>query len=97
MKPVYLAVAIHIQIAMHLVAKRIKAACRTNEPQATFVIGFTGFNIMAIAPHNASAQWPHPAIILLCLTFWPVVAFLINLISPLPIPDKPLSNKDKRP
>jgi hypothetical protein len=88
MRPVYLAIAVHLTIALHVVAKRVKAACRTNEPQAISVAVFTLLNLMAVMPHNQSASWPHPALITLALLFWPLFAFLVNLISPLPTPNK---------
>ena len=88
MRPVYLAIAVHFTIALHMVAKRVKAACRTNEPQAVSVVAMTLMNLGATMPRNTSEHWPHPAVIALALLFWPVFAFLINLISPLPTSNK---------
>ena len=87
MKPVYLALAVHVQIALHLATKRLKAACRTNEPQATAVIAMTLMNIGAAIPRGHQ-EGPSLPILLLVVFFWPVFAFLSNMISPLPTPDK---------
>lgn len=87
MKPVYLSIAIHLQIALHLLIKRVKAACRTNEPQATFVVAMTLFSLLSVAPRGGQG-WPSLPILLLVTLFWPATAFCINLLSPLPTPDK---------
>lgn len=70
-----------------LIKKRIVSAFRTNEPQVSAVAMFTMINIIGILSEedhtSVSAGWW-----LFALTFWPAVAFLINLISPIPKKDK---------
>ena len=62
--------------------KRIKAALRTNEPQVMSVCMFTFLNLIAyekVGNHSGSV-W-----ILVCaVLFWPVLAFVFNLIDPIP-------------
>jgi len=58
---------------------RIRAACRTNEPQFTSVLMMTAFNGLACV--NAES-W---ALIVGSLIFWPAIAFLGNLIHPIPV------------
>lgn len=60
--------------------KRLKAALRTNEPQLNAIIFFTALNVfavMTIKPLNYSA-------LLLAILFWPIIAFCINLVEPIP-------------
>lgn len=61
--------------------RRIKAAFRTNEPQAVSVGMFTILNLIA------ASSGPRPATIGLyafALLLWPTLAFLANLSSPIP-------------
>jgi len=61
------------------VKARIKAACRTNEPQFNSCLGLTAANGAICYQHNAPlAFW------VALLLFWPVLAFVGNLIDPIP-------------
>jgi len=61
--------------------KRIKAACRTNEPQATAVTAMSLMMVAAYAQREGDFD-PIVAVVLLCV--WPSIAFAANLIDPLP-------------
>ena len=61
--------------------KRIKQAFRTNEPQVSSVL-FMSF-LMLIACLSRGSYTPWWAYIL-CVIFWPLLAFIANLISPIP-------------
>jgi len=61
--------------------KRIKAAFRTNEPQVMAVIVFTCLNGIALLKRtNDTPIW----FIIVALLFWPMIAFINNLFSPIP-------------
>lgn len=62
--------------------KRIKAAFRTSDTQATAVLMLTGLNMAAVlsAKNSSITDW----IFWAALLFYPVLAFVSNLISPLP-------------
>lgn len=61
--------------------KRIKAACRTNEPQATAV---TAMSLMMVAAYAQREGEFDPVMVVILLCVWPFIAFAANLISPLP-------------
>ena len=64
--------------------QRIKAAFRTNEPQALSVMALTAVNLTLVGHHVL----PPPLIAwVVGLLFWPSLAFLSNLHSPLPKED----------
>lgn len=66
------------------IATRFKAACRTNEPQTTFVTVATMVNVVSLA----TSKEPQSLLtVIFVVAFWPLVAFIINLINPLPTPD----------
>lgn len=74
-----------------MIIKRIKAATRTNEPQATSVLGFTGLTMAAFFMQPDHRFWFG----FLCFFFWPALVFVFNLINPLPEP-KPCQYKDDK-
>jgi len=63
------------------VVKRLKAALRTNEPQATAVLMLTCLNLLAVF---SGPDWPPLGLLLVAALFWPVLAFVANLIDPIP-------------
>jgi len=63
------------------ILKRIKEACRTNEPQATAVMAMSLMMVAAYAQREGDFD-PIVAVVLLCV--WPSIAFAANLIDPLP-------------
>lgn len=71
-----------------MIIKRLKAATRTNEPQATSVLGFTGLMMVAFFMRPDHPLW----LGFLCFFFWPSLVFVFNLIDPLPEP-KPYQYK----
>lgn len=62
---------------------RIRSACRTNDPQLSSVTVFTLLNIAMAAKEHSS--WP---VMLFAALFWPCVAFIANLIDPIPEQNK---------
>jgi hypothetical protein len=62
------------------IIKRIKAACRTNEPQAIAVIAMSLAMLMAYIGRKDSFN---PIIAISLLFVWTVIAFIINLIDPI--------------
>lgn len=61
--------------------QRLKAAFRTNEPQALTVMTLTAINLMLVASH---VEPPPLAAWVAGLLFWPVLALLSNIATPLP-------------
>lgn len=61
--------------------KRIKAACRTNEPQITAVVLMTMMNGLAL---TTQIRYIPVWVIIAVLLFWPAIAFMANLYSPIP-------------
>lgn len=69
------------------IIKRLKAACRTNEPQASTVIVLMALSGIALAKRTHDTPlW----FIMVVILFWPVTAFIVNLINPMP---KPVDNE----
>lgn len=65
------------------ILKRLRAACRTNEPQATTVVAITAMSGMALALRvHDTPLW----FIVIVLLFWPTLAFVFNLLDPIPKP-----------
>ena len=66
------------------VMKRLRDACRTNEPQATMTL-FLG----VMCPLVACVNRPHaPVWMIFALGLvWPALAFMGNLIDPIPADD----------
>lgn len=61
--------------------KRIRAALRTNEPQMLSVVGLTALNGIALLKRTGDTPiW----LIVGALAFWPLLAFVANLVSPIP-------------
>jgi len=66
---------------MRVLVRRLRAACRTNEPQATVVIGLTVLNGIALSQRTSETPgW----LVIAALLFWPVFAFVANVIDPIP-------------
>lgn len=66
---------------MRRAARRLRAAMRTNEIQAQTVLLLTILNLVAASKNpNMQAPWFYIA----AAYFWPLVAFLGNLVSPIP-------------
>lgn len=63
------------------VVLRLRAGLRTNEPQVTAVLVFTSMNAWACF---ASHEKPHWLVCTLALVFWPLFAYVINVLDPLP-------------
>lgn len=63
-----------------MIIKRLKAAMRTNKLQATVILGFTGWMMVGFFMLPDHPFW----LGLGCFFCWPVLAFVINLINPLP-------------
>ncbi len=60
--------------------RRVKSALHTNEPQITSVSLFTVMNMAAFLSRDTHPLW----LGIVSLLFWPVLAFIFNLISPIP-------------
>jgi len=66
------------------IVRRLRAACRTNEPQATTVIALTAMSGIALLQRTSETPgWLGIAVLL----FWPVFAFAVNIIDPIPDDD----------
>lgn len=66
---------------MKALVKRLRAACRTNEVQVTTVIALTALNGVALLQRTQETPgW----LTVTALLFWPVFAFVANLIDPIP-------------
>jgi hypothetical protein len=63
------------------ILKRIKEACRTNEPQAKAV---TAMSLMMVAAYTQREGDFDPIVAVVLLCVWPSIAFAANLIDPLP-------------
>lgn len=63
--------------------KRIKAAFRTNGPQATTCIVFTLLNCVAAGMSSGWGAW------LMAVTMWPLMCFMVNLMDPIQPEDNP--------
>ncbi len=61
--------------------KRLRDACRTNEPQRLAVLGMTLLNGLALLKGEREIT---PWVVIPVLAFWPVLAFTFNLLSPIP-------------
>ena len=55
-----------------------RKALRTNSPQVSSVLFFTAMNLVAATTSDRWWVW------LLALLFWPTVAFIANLVNPIP-------------
>lgn len=67
-----------------MIIKRLFSAFRTNEPQATAVIGLTVLNGLALLYRTGETPiW----FCVMALMFWPAIAFIANLIDPIPDDD----------
>jgi len=62
-----------------MIPNRIKAACRTNEPQVTSCLMLTGLNLACCLAYGAA--WYVWATSLL---IYPMIAFAYNLTDPIP-------------
>lgn len=60
---------------------RLRAACRTNEPQATTVSVLTVLNLLACVVRDGTTPWWLWAVAAL---FWPAFAFAGNFAEPVP-------------
>ena len=70
---------------MSLSMNRLRAAFRTNEPQATSVVMFTALNLLACIKRDGHTPW---WFWLGAGTFWVILAFVSNLIDPIPDPNR---------
>lgn len=68
------------RVPLEGLVRRLRAACRTNEPQITAVIMFSMLNLLAALGRENTPWWLYVAVGL----FWPMVAFIFNLIDPIP-------------
>jgi len=62
------------------VIERIKRATKTNDAQFNSVVLFSGLNLAAAL---SGENWDNIGLILFAICFWPVLAFIFNLISPI--------------
>jgi len=60
--------------------KRMRAACRTNDAQASSVGMMTCLMVLAALIRDGPLNWP---ILIFAVMFWPTLAFIFNLIDPL--------------
>lgn len=60
---------------------RVRASFRTNEPQATSVLLFSAFMLLACARRS---DVPPLWLWVVCGLFWPLLAWVHNLFNPLP-------------
>lgn len=65
------------------IVNRIKHACHTNEPQSMMALLLTGINIVACLTVEGAVPWQ---VWIIAIMFWPTLAFIFNLIDPIPIP-----------
>jgi hypothetical protein len=61
--------------------QRLKAAFRTNEPQALTVMTLTAINLTIVASH---VEPPPLAAWVVSLLFWPAVKLVVNFLDPIP-------------
>ena len=64
---------------MRRLVRRCRDACRTNEPQSTAAAMLSV--MMVAAAGRAGAEWWQCVI---AGAFWPIIAFMANLASPIP-------------
>lgn len=77
-------------LVIGIIARRIKAACRTNDAQISGVTMFTGLNLCMLVSTDAT---PSIGLLAMAVLMWPAMAFLFNLIDPLPNQDTPDSRQ----
>jgi len=58
---------------------RIRAACHTNEPQATASLTLSAVMVV-VALHSGATWWQCG----MAAAFWPIIAFMANLADPIP-------------
>lgn len=68
----------------HKIINRIRAACRTNSAQRDAVALLTIFNLIVVMLGGADSGSLQIGSILFAIFLWPSVAFLINLLDPIP-------------
>lgn len=61
--------------------RRIRAAFRTNDTQVGAVVLFSMLNLLAAFKRP---EFPPIGLLVFCVMLWPTVAFVGNLISPIP-------------
>jgi hypothetical protein len=66
---------------MNKITKRIKAALRTNEPQASTVILMTVLSLFAALSGTRALN---PYLVAFSVLLWPAFAFIANLVDPIP-------------
>jgi hypothetical protein len=66
---------------VHAVVMRLRAAFRTNEPQATTLVAVTAMNLMACGLREHETPW---WLWVSAGLFWPAFVFVHNLIDPIP-------------
>lgn len=71
---------------IYRIARRFRAACRTNEQQASTVLMLSLMMGVALLQQKDAADIPL-SVWVVCIGFWPMVAFLANLHSPIPEQD----------
>lgn len=64
---------------------RLRAALRTNDTQATSVCLFTVLNLLACAERGGNTPW---WLWTGAGLLWPTIAFVYNLIDPIPAPKR---------
>jgi hypothetical protein len=64
-----------------LVAEHLRAAFRTNEPQATTLVAVTALNLIACGLREHETPW---WLWVGAGLFWPAFVFVHNLIDPIP-------------
>lgn len=70
---------------IYRIARRFRAACRTNEQQASTVLMLSLMMGLALLQRKDAADIPL-SVWVACIGFWPLIAFLANLHSPIPEP-----------
>lgn len=68
-------------LGVHRVVMRLRAAFRTNEPQATTLVAVTAMNLMACGLREQETPW---WLWVVAGLFWPLFVFVHNLIDPIP-------------
>lgn len=81
-----------LEVFFHKVAFRLKEALRTHESQTNAIILLTGITVI---PLTVSNNVPLEQVIMISPT-WLVLAYISNIIHPIPIPEPRATNQNNQ-
>lgn len=70
-----------MESSLPVVVRRLRAACRTNEPQGTTVIGMMALSGISLLQRTAETPWWFAVG---AVAMWPIIAFIANIAHPIP-------------